>query len=614
MRIDKENIRAMTRAIPFAVSLIWKTTPYALMCFCVITIALGFAPTLSIWVHKYVLDSIVNVFSSGSGQVGLHVTLQLVILEALLLGTMRTINRLSVYVRSYISTSVSLSMRSSFLKRLSELDFMYFEDFRFHDKINRAASETGQKPLMLVSNMSEIVKHTVTVVSMGIVVLYLSPLLFAASIALCMPYLYIQIKYGREVYNLEYHRTQDLRRAGYLYGTMISKHFIPEILSFGLWPFLFKKWLYHSKRFAHQDISLEKRRSLLLSFVEFSVSLGKGIALGYIVYLGLTRTTSLTVGDVIMYSGAFVGVTTAFGQAFDGVSSVYKNCLFINNILDFRSIQPIMLVANNSRRAPDQVERVEVQNVSFKYTGRNEYALRNISLVFQQGQRTLVVGENGAGKTTLMKLLVRLYDPTEGRILLNGVDIREYDLKSLHAQIGVVFQSFLRLALSVNENIACRYVDKLSEEREVVRAAQKARIDPIIRELPLRYKTVLSKEFENGQELSFGQWQRICMARLFFKDAPVFILDEPTASLDIETEAHLLREIGEVSCNKICVFVSHRMFRKGIADQIVVMQKGKILETGTYESLVIKGGEFARFCQLYNNTEEEYLFRTCNKT
>jgi ATP-binding cassette subfamily B protein len=598
---DRLKKSTIARTLPFAVSMSFRTAPYMFLLLCTITFLQGFCPAATIWIHKYVIDSIVAALGASAGLRELLVALRNVGLEVLILGLVQLATHASVYARGHVGAKLSLGMRSEFLTRLSMLDLIYFEDAGFHDKTRRAANESGSKPLSVVMGASDMTRYVITFVSMGLIIINLHWLLFILSLVTCVPYLLIQVKYGRQNYRLEYARTEDSRRAGYLYGTMTNRQLIPEVASFSVWPYLFRKWSEYSGKFIAQDLHLAKRRGLMLFVAEVLATLGRGAALGFIVYLGFARPGRLTVGEIIMYSGAFTGVASALGRGFDSLASIYQDSLFLDNFIEFQKIKPIMLSRNKSKPVPDRVESMETKDLGFRYPGREEYALRGVNLAFKRGQCTLVVGSNGAGKTTLMKLLTRLYDPTEGQILLNGADLRDYDLESVRRRIGVVFQEFVRYALTARENISCGCSDGPDYESRMVEAARLARAHIFIEKLPLQYETVLSKEFTGGQELSLGQWQRICIARLFFKNAPMLILDEPTACLDIETEAHLLQEMAQLSRGRISVLVSHRMFRPGLADQIIMLGHGSIVECGTYEELVAANGEFARLCRLYHN-------------
>jgi len=248
---------------------------------------------------------------------------------------------------------------------------------------------------------------------------------------------------------------------------------------------------------------------------------------------------------------------------------------------------------------PESVRRIEFDDVSFSYPGSSELALKNVSLTLSAGESCLLIGANGAGKTTLIKLLIRLYEPTSGRILINGVDVREYGVDSLRRVVGVIFQNYLPFAFTARENIGIGAPEIMEDMQSVVAAARRAKADEFLERLPAQYDTCLSKLFTGGTELSGGQWQRVCLARLFMKNPSVFVLDEPTASLDIETEAHILNEIAHLAKDRLCILISHRMFRPGLADHIIVLSRGTVLEEGTYDDLVTRNGEFARLRRLF---------------
>jgi ATP-binding cassette subfamily B protein len=318
------------------------------------------------------------------------------------------------------------------------------------------------------------------------------------------------------------------------------------------------------------------------------------------------NVTPLSVGEVMMYSGAFAQALQSVRQGVEYISGIYEDMLFIAGLVEFHKLEPRLHIERRAQSVPDEIESVEVRNVSFRYPGSQCDVLRNVSITFTKSASTLLVGHNGAGKTTLIKLLMRLYDPDEGSILINGTDIRGFDIKTLHRAVGVMFQEYARFAVSAAENIGYGCVENLADHSRICEAARRAKAYEFINRLPYEFDTVLSRLFRDGHELSLGQWQRICLARLFMKDPPIMIFDEPTASLDIETEVHLLNEIARLAQDRICVLVSHRMFRHDIAEQIVILKDGQVVEQGRYEDLVNRDGEFARLHRLYHGTAQNH--------
>jgi ATP-binding cassette, subfamily B, bacterial len=304
-----------------------------------------------------------------------------------------------------------------------------------------------------------------------------------------------------------------------------------------------------------------------------------------------------------MYAAGFTGAANACRMMLGGLSGIYENALFLNDLVEFEQLEAAQLppLAQPARQIPANIETLELVDVSFRYPGSSRDALRNVNLRFDRAQSTLIVGANGAGKTTLIRLLIRLYEPTRGRILLNGVDIREFEVHQLRQSVGVIFQDFLQLPLTAADNIGCGCVEALGDQARIESAARRAGADGFIRHLDGGYQTMLSRVFAGGQEISLGQWQRICLGRLFMKDAPVLVFDEPSASLDIEGEARLLGEISSLARERICILISHRALRPGIAQRLVVIADGQVVETGRFEDLVARDGEFARLWRLYQH-------------
>ena len=602
---DNGRFRIIVEILFFAITAVFKSGPLLLIFLFLTTILSGLMPTVTVFVGKLVLNAIVDVIKTETGSAEIAILVRALALQLMVLVGSALLSQASAYLNYFMGRRLSLNMNAELIKKASRLDYTFFENPHFYDMMTRAQRESNGKPLVLVYKVTSIIRGTITFISMGSLVARFSVPLLIAMVIVSLPLLFIQLRYGRKGYSLLFERTEESRMAGYVSGIMMERQYVAEILSFGLWQHLFKKWYTASQKFFRQDVQLHKQRSAAETVTATFMTCSTVTVTGYIVYACVTKALSLTVGDIMMYSGAFAGGLVGLRIAVDGVSGIYENALFLNDLVEFNKLKPHIEIRQTGKPVPGVVESIELRNVSFKYPATQKYTLKNVNLIFNRSESTLIIGANGAGKTTLIKLLTRLYDPTEGRILLNGTDIREFKIESLRRTMGVIFQEFIRYAFSANENIGCGNIADLQNTERIIAAAKRAKADSFIEQLPRQYDAILSKLFKNGQELSLGQWQRICLARLFMKDAPVLILDEPTASLDIETEAHLLREIVQLSKDKICILVSHRMLKQGIADRIVVLSEGGILETGTYESLLVSNGEFARLWKLYHNITGE---------
>lgn len=597
----KVSITVFIKVLSFAIVTVFKSGPFLLLFLVLTTILAGLMPTATVVVGKLVLNAIINVLQTGAGNSEVFILARILILQLIILGIGELIGQSNTYLNYMIGRRLSVNMSADVIKKASKLDYAFFENSYFYDVMTRAKKESTGKPLILVLKVTSIIRNCITFISMGGLVASFSLLLFLAMLVFCLPLLLIKLRYGAKNYSMLFNRTEDMRMAEYISDIMLTKQNIPEIMSFGLWKYLFGRWHSAAHKFLDQDTQLYRKLAISQTVAAISMACSTAAATGYIIYISTIKAMPLTVGDIMMYSGAFAGGLVSLRAALDSVSGVYESSLFLRNFIEFSELQPQIEVRKKEKLAPSVIETIELQNVSFKYPNSSCYALKNVSVTFSKSQSTLLVGANGAGKTTLIKLLTRLYDPTEGKILLNGEDLRKFEIESLRKAVGVIFQEFIRYAFTVKENIACGDITELQNIKKINIASIRAKADSFIKQLPQQYDTTLSRIFENGQELSLGQWQRICIARLFMKNAPIFILDEPTASLDIETEVHLLREIVELPKDKICILVSHRMFRKDICDQIIVLSKGEIVEAGDYDSLVAKNGEFSRLWKLYHN-------------
>lgn len=355
-------------------------------------------------------------------------------------------------------------------------------------------------------------------------------------------------------------------------------------------------------RFYRENRSLAARRNLAgagLSLLSLSGYYGC-----YVYVISRAIAGTITLGDLTLYGSVFLQLQGSLANLLTGLSTIYENSLFINNLFAFLELCPAISPSANGRRPPERWrEGFVFHDVSFCYPGTTRYVLRNVNLRIRPGEKVALVGENGAGKTTLVKLLVRLYDPTEGHITLDGIDLREYDLGSLQQQISVIFQDFVHYYLPARENIGFGLVEALGDSKRIVTAAQKSGAHNIISALPQGYETTLGRWFDEGHQLSLGEWQKVALARAFMRDAPLLILDEPTASLDARTEYEVFQQFSALTRDRAAVLISHRFSTVRMADHIVVLEQGQIVEEGSHKELLEQNGLYAT---LFNMQAEKY--------
>ncbi len=482
------------------------------------------------------------------------------------------------------------------MKHAASLDLIAYEDPVFYDRLERARVQATDR-LGMIQSIGRLVQQVVTAGSFSIAILIFSPWLLLLLIIGILPAFIGESHFAFLGYAKNFRQTPVKRELDYLRVLGGSREAAKELKLFGLRKFLIDRFTRLSDEIYDQDVSLARRRLIAGAFLSMIGTAGYYGAYVYIIWR--TIGGAIGFGRMVFLTGAIMQASTSIQQIFSTLSSIADQALFLTDLLAFFDMRATIRSKPHALPAPRPIVRgFEFRNVSFRYPGNERLVLNGLNLWLHPHERVALIGENGEGKTTLVKLLTRLYDPTEGQILLDGVDLREYDLDDLYNEIGVIFQDFMRYEMTARENIAVGKIEELNNLDRLKSAAEKSMADDVIRRLPGQYQQQLGRRFENGIDLSGGEWQKLALARAYLRDAQMLILDEPTAALDARSEFEVFQRFAELTQGKAALFISHRFSTVRMADRIVVMEKGRITEDGDHDHLFRLGGRYAEMFEL----------------
>jgi ATP-binding cassette subfamily B protein len=478
----------------------------------------------------------------------------------------------------------------------SRLDLASYEDPVFYDKLERARVQATDR-LSMIQAVGRVIQEVITTFSLAAGILVYSPWLLAVLVLCVVPAFLGESHFAFLGYSLAFRQTPTKRQLDYLRVLGASKESAKELKLFGLAPFLSSEFTRLSRDIYVQNVALARRRLRAGALLSMLSTVGYYGTYAWVVYE--TVQGRLTVGSLTFLAGAIAGASTNIQMVFSSFSSIADQALFLTDLIDFFAVQPSVRSKPNALPAPRPIrDGFEFRNVSFTYPGTSRVVLDNLNFRLGPGERIALIGENGQGKTTIVKLLTRLYDPTKGHVLLDGVDLRDYNLEDLSGQIAVIFQDFMRYDLTAAENIAVGQIHSQSNRSRIEAAARKSLAHGVVARLPRGYEQMLGRRFEGGVDLSGGEWQKMALARAYLRDAQVLVLDEPTASLDARSEHEVFERFAELTEGKIALLISHRFSTVRMADRILVLEDGRIAEEGSHADLMASAGRYSEMFEM----------------
>ncbi|MEZ5003088.1 MAG: ABC transporter ATP-binding protein [Chitinophagales bacterium] len=589
----RESFQALKYLPPFF-KLIWQTSRKLTIGNIVLRVSQAVFPLAMLFVGKLIIDEI--ILQIGAEQKSFVYLWQLVAIEFGLAFFSSLFTRVTNLLDALLGDLFSIRSSEQLIEKAATLDLHQFEDANFYDKLERARRQTTNR-VVLMSQVLTQLQEIITVIFLAAGLIYFEPWLILLLVVAVLPTFLSETYFNQSGYSLVRSWTPERRELDYLRFIGASDETAKEIKIFGLADFIKNRFSDLSEKYYQANKRLALKRSLWGSVFN---TLGDVAYYGTYIFI-IIRTVAgvLSVGDLTFLSGSFNRLRNLLQSILTRFSSITESALYLQDYFDFMEINPMIKSSENALLIPDRIQKgFQFENVGFQYPGTEKWAVRNLTFELKEGEKLALVGENGAGKTTLVKLLARLYDPTEGRILLDGIDLKEYDLIELRKTIGVIFQDFVKFYFKASENIAIGSINERGEMSKILEAAEDSLADAVIDNLPKKYEQMLGRRFADGVDLSGGEWQKVALARAYMREAKLLILDEPTAALDARAEFEAFQRFSALTQGKTAVLISHRFSTVRMADRILVLRNGEMEEIGSHQELLNNGGLYAELFNL----------------
>jgi ATP-binding cassette subfamily B protein len=585
---------AALRNVPAVLRFVWESGRTVVVLGLISRVFASLLPPALFWVSKLIIDNIFGLITTHQPP-GARLW-WLVATEFALAVTGGILGRVIDYLDALLAGRYTHHVSVRVMEHAASLDLMAYEDPAFYDRLERARVQATDR-LYMIQAIGRLIQQVITTITLSISIMIFSPWLLLLLIVGVIPAFVGETHFAFVGYAKNFRQTPIRRQLDYLRILGGSKEAAKELKLFGLKDFLTGRFKALSTQVYEEDIALARRKVVAGGFLSAIGTAGYYTA--YIFAVWKTVTGVFSFGTLTLLANAIREASSNLQQTFSTLSTIADQALFLTDLIAFFEMRPTIQSKRNALPAPRPIRTgFEFRNVSFRYPGSSRLVLNGLNFHLRPGERVALIGENGEGKTTIVKLLTRLYDPVEGQVLLDGVDLREYNLEDLYKEIGVIFQDYMRYEMTARENIAVGRIEQLENLPLVRQSAQKSMANEVVAKLPAGYEQMLGRRFDGGVDLSGGEWQKVALARAYLRDAQVLILDEPTSALDARSEYEVFQRFAELTAGKMAIFISHRFSTVRMADRIVVLEHGRIAEEGDHDALTNLRGRYAEMFEL----------------